>query len=135
MSEFSSQILTQKREIVAQLRRDSSVNVFVFTHWKLEDRCAASSAATEIGIAGLKIIANLNADHRRRNSWNLSADEPLAVINGAALRDFVLTDEAHFGGSIADLALWLPRPMICAKILLLIDPGYEGAIAGADAYH
>ena len=138
---FLSQILAQKREIVAQLRRDSSVNRL--RDHALETRRTAAPhrllQALKSESPHLKIIAELK---RRSPSagtirGNLSADEIAhRYERGGACAISVLTDEAHFGGSIADLRI--VRSTTTLPILrkdFIVDPiqVYEGAIAGADA--
>jgi indole-3-glycerol phosphate synthase len=138
---FLSQILAQKREIVAQLRRDSSVNRL--RDHALETRRTAAPhrllQALKSESPRLKIIAEFK---RRSPSagtirGNLSADEVARRYErGGACAISVLTDEAHFGGSIADLRI--VRSTTTLPILrkdFIVDPiqVYEGAIAGADA--
>ena len=138
---FLSQILAQKREIVAQLRRDSSVNRLC--DHALETRRTAAPhrllQALKSESPHLKIIAEFK---RRSPSagiirGNLSADEIAhRYERGGACAISVLTDEAHFGGSIADLRI--VRSTTTLPILrkdFIVDPiqVYEGAIAGADA--
>ena len=138
---FLSQILAQKREIVAQLRRDSSVNRLC--DHALETRRTAAPhrllQALKSESPRLKIIA----EYKRRSPsagtirGNLSADEVARRYErGGACAISVLTDEAHFGGSIADLRI--VRSTTTLPILrkdFIVDPiqVYEGAIAGADA--
>ena len=138
---FLSQILAQKREIVAQLRRDSSVNRL--RDHALETRSTAAPhrllQALKSELPRLKIIAEFK---RRSPSagtirGNLSADEVARRYErGGACAISVLTDEAHFGGSIANLRI--VRSTTTLPILrkdFIVDPiqVYEGAIAGADA--
>jgi len=137
---FFSKILAQKREIVAQLRRDSSVN-------RLRDHALETrrTAAPHRLLQALKSESpHLKYAELKRRSpsagtirGNLSADEIAhRYERGGACAISVLTDEAHFGGSIADLRI--VRSTTTLPILrkdFIVDPiqVYEGAIAGADA--
>src|SRR6266536_4478207 len=138
---FLSQILAQKREIVAQLRRDSSVNRLC--DHALETRRTAAPhrllQALKSESPRLKIIAEFK---RRSPSagtirGNLSADEVARRYErGGACAISVLTDEAHFGGSIADLrAVRSSTDLPIVRKDFIIDPIqiYEAAVAGADA--
>src|SRR5437762_14311547 len=107
---FLSRILAQKREIVAQLRRDSSVNRL--RDHALETRRTAAPhrllQALKSESPRLKIIAELKRSSPSAGiiRGNLSADEVArSYERGGACAISVLTDEAHFGGSIADLRI------------------------------
>lgn len=138
---FLSQILAQKREIVAQLLRDSSTS-------GLRDR-ALERRRTAVPHRLLKVLKSespglkIIAEFKRRSPsagticGDLSADEVARRYErGGACAISVLTDESHFGGSIADLCV--VRSVTNLPILrkdFIVDPiqVYEAAIAGADA--
>src|SRR5213593_5003720 len=138
---FLSQILAQKREIVAQRRRDSSVNRL--RDHALETRRTAAPhrllQALKSESPRLKIIAEFK---RRSPSVGIirndrsASDIARSYERGGACAISVLTDETHFGGSIADLRA--VRSSTNVPILrkdFIIDPIqiYEAAVAGADA--
>jgi indole-3-glycerol phosphate synthase len=138
---FLSEILAQKREAVARMKAKPSSN-------HLRER------ALEIGkttvphrlLQGLqsesprpKIVAEFK---RRSPSAGIIRDDrsaeevALSYERGGACAISVLTDEANFGGSIADLGA--VRSTTNVPILrkdFIIDPIqlYEAAVAGADA--
>jgi indole-3-glycerol phosphate synthase/phosphoribosylanthranilate isomerase/anthranilate synthase/indole-3-glycerol phosphate synthase/phosphoribosylanthranilate isomerase len=138
---FLSEILEQKRKVLARNQRDSST-IGLSDH-ALETRRTAVPhrllQALQSESPSLKIIAEFK---RRSPSAgtiraNLSADEVARRYErGGACAISVLTDEAHFGGSIADLRV--VRSTTNLPILrkdFIVDPIqiYEAAIAGADA--
>ena len=138
---FLSQILAQEREIVAKLRRDSSIDRLRDQALEIRRTTAPHRLlqALKSESPRLKIIAEFK---RRSPSagtirGNLSVDEVARRYErGGACAISVLTDEAHFGGSIGDLRI--ARSTTTLPILrkdFIVDPiqVYEAAIAGADA--
>src|SRR5262249_28193358 len=107
-TDFLSQILAQKRGIVAQLRRDSSVNRL--RDHALETRRTAAPHRLLEGLKSESPDLKIIAEFKRRSPsagtirGDLSADEVArSYERGGACAISVLTEEAHFGGSIADL--------------------------------
>src|SRR5437016_13764306 len=138
---FLYEILAQKRQTVAYLQTDPSAR-------RLRERAIAfrKSAAShrllqalESESPHLKVIAEFKRGSP--SAGIIRADlSPSEVARryerGGACAISVLTDEAHFGGSIADLRI--VRSTTTLPILrkdFIVDPiqVYEGAIAGADA--
>jgi len=140
-TDFLSQILAQKRGIVAQLRRDSSVNRL--RDHALETRRTAAPHRLLEGLKSESPRLKIIAEFKRRSPsagtirGDLSADEVArSYERGGACAISVLTEEAHFGGSIADLRV--VRSTTNLPILrkdFIVDPIqiYEAAITGADA--
>jgi indole-3-glycerol phosphate synthase len=138
---FLSEILAQKREEVAQIQSDSSTSDL--REHALEIRRTAVPhrllEALKSESPRLKIIAELK---RRSPSTgiirhDLSADEIARCYErGGACAISVVTDEAHFGGSIDDLrAVRSNTNLPILRKDFIIDPVqvYGAAIAGADA--
>ncbi len=138
---FLSEILAQKRKTVARMKADRSSSRF--RERALEIRKTAGPhrllQALSFESPCLKIIAEFK---RRSPSAgiirdDLSAEEVACLYErGGACAISVLTDETHFGGSIADLRA--VRSITNLPILrkdFIIDPIqiYEAAVAGADA--
>jgi indole-3-glycerol phosphate synthase len=138
---FLSEILAQKREAVARMKTEpSSVRL---RERALEVRKTTVphrlSQALKSESPRLKIIAEFK---RRSPSAGIIRDDRSAeevarlYERGGACAISVLTDEAHFAGSIVDLRA--VRSIANLPVLrkdFIIDPTqiYEAAIAGADA--
>jgi indole-3-glycerol phosphate synthase len=138
---FLSEILAQKRQAVARIQHDPSASRF--RQRALETRASAAPhrllGALTTNATKLKIIAEFK---RRSPSLgiirnDLSVDAVgFCYERGGASAISVLTDEEHFGGSIADLRTIRSRtnlPILCKDFI--IDPIqiYKAAIAGTDA--
>jgi indole-3-glycerol phosphate synthase len=138
---FLSQILAEKRQVVARLQHDSFARGF--RDRALEIRRNATPhrllRALEGGLPRLKIIAEFK---RRSPSLGIirddfsAADVARRYERGGACAISVLTDEEYFSGSLEDLS----AARSSAKLPLLrkdfiIDPIqiYEASIAGTDA--
>jgi indole-3-glycerol phosphate synthase len=138
---FLSEILAEKRQVVAQLQHDSFARGF--RERALEIRRNATPhrllRALEADLPRLKIIAEFK---RRSPSLGIIRDDLSAgdiasrYERGGACAISVLTNEEYFGGSLEDLS----AARSSAKLPVLrkdftIDPIqiYEAAIAGADA--
>jgi len=136
-----SQILDRKRKIVAQLRADPSSRDFRERALKIRKNAQPNRLlrAMESDSPRLKIIAEFK---RRSPSAGIIRDD-LTVSEivrcyerGGACAISVLTDEEHFGGSVADLSA--ARSSTNLPLLrkdFIIDPIQilEAAAAGADA--
>jgi indole-3-glycerol phosphate synthase len=138
---FLSEILTHKRHAVAQLQRDPSAS-------RLRDRalgCRENVAprrllqALESESPRLKVIAEFK---RRSPSAAIIRDDlsPSEVARlyerAGACAISVLTEEDHFGGSIADLRAVRSAtnlPILCKDFIIDAIQIYEAAIVGADA--
>jgi indole-3-glycerol phosphate synthase len=138
---FLSEILAQKREAVARMKAKPSSN-------HLRERALEIGKTTvphrllqglQSESPRLKIVAEFK---RRSPSAGIIRDDrsaeevALSYERGGACAISVLTDEANFGGSIADLGA--VRSTTNVPILrkdFIIDPIqlYEAAVAGADA--
>src|SRR5438270_525556 len=138
---FLSEILAQKRETVARMKAKPSSNRL--REHALEIRKTAVphrlSQALKSESPRLKIIAEFK---RRSPTAGILRDDLSAAEvarsyeRGGACAIYVLTDEAHFGGSIADLRN--VRSITNLPVLrkdFIIDPIqiHEAAAAGADA--
>jgi indole-3-glycerol phosphate synthase len=141
MISILSEILDQKREVVARLRADPAAQ-------NLRDRALAIRAnatphlllrALESNSGGVRIIAEFK---RRSPSAgtirsDLSATEVAASYErGGACAISVLTDEPYFGGSILDLgAIRASTALPLLRKDFIIDEIqiYEAAAVGADA--
>ena len=138
---FLSEILAEKRQVVARLQHDSFARGF--RERALEIRRNATPhrllRALEAELPRLKILAEFK---RRSPSAGVLRDDLSAADvarryeRGGACAISVLTDEEYFGGSLEDLS----AARTSAKLPVLrkdfiIDPIqiYEAAIAGADA--
>jgi indole-3-glycerol phosphate synthase len=149
---FLSEILAQKREAVARMKAQRSSDRF--RERALEIRKPAvphrfSQALIGTPRCGVRSARhadptlNIIAEFKRRSPSagiirdDLSAEEVARRYErGGACAISVLTDEAHFGGSIADLRA--VRSITNLPVLrkdFIIDPIqiYEAAVAGADA--
>ena len=138
---FLSEILAQKRETVARMKAKPSSNRF--REHALEIRKTAGPhrllQALKSESPQLKIIAEFK--RRSPSAGILRGDRSAEEVarsyeRGGACAISVLTDEAHFGGSIGDLRA--VRSTTSVPILrkdFIIDPIqiYEAAVAGADA--
>ena len=138
---FLSEILAKKRQAVARIQCQASASSFRERTLEIRKHAlphrllrALSTNATK-----LKIIAEFK---RRSPSVGIIRDDLSADAvgrcyeRGGACAISVLTDEQHFGGSIADLGAIRSRtnlPVLCKDFI--IDPIqiYEATIAGADA--
>jgi indole-3-glycerol phosphate synthase len=135
------EIVAQKREAIARMQDDVSASYF--RERALEIRKAAVPhrllQALKSESPRLKIIAEFK---RRSPSAGIirndrsASDIARSYEHGGACAISVITDETHFGGSIADLRS--VRSSTNVPILrkdFIIDPIqiYEAAIAGADA--
>ncbi len=138
---FLSEILAEKRQVVARLQYDSFPRGF--RERALEIRRNATPhrllRALEADLPRLKIIAEFK---RRSPSLGIIRDDLSAADvarryeRGGACAISVLTDEEYFGGSLEDLSA--ARSSAKLPVLrkdFIIDPIqiYEAAIAGADA--
>jgi len=138
---FLSQILAEKRQVVARLQHDSFARGF--PERALEIRRNATPhcllRALEADLPRLKIIAEFK---RRSPSAGIIRDDfsPGDVARhyerGGACAISVLTDEEYFGGSLENLSA--ARSSVKLPVLrkdFIIDPIqiYEAAMAGADA--
>jgi indole-3-glycerol phosphate synthase len=138
---FLSEILAEKRQVVARLQDDSLARGF--RGRALEIRRNASPhrllRALEADLPRLKIIAEFK---RRSPSAGIirddlsAADIARSYERGGACAISVLTDEEYFGGSLEDLSA--ARSGARLPVLrkdFIIDPIqiYEAAMAGADA--
>ncbi len=138
---FLSEILVQKREAIARMKTKPSSNRL--RERALEIRKTAVPhrllQALKSESPRLKIIAEFK---RRSPSAGIIRDDRSAeevarrYERGGACAISILTDEAYFGGSIADLRA--VRPIMNLPILrkdFIIDPIqiYEAAVTGADA--
>jgi indole-3-glycerol phosphate synthase len=138
---FLSEILVLKREALAWIQRDRSTSCLHERALETRKRDAPYRLlrAFRSESPRLKIIAEFK---RRSPSAGIIRDDLSAgevarrYERGGACAISVLTDEEHFGGSIADLRAARSRtnlPILCKDFI--IDPIqiYEAAIAGADA--
>jgi len=138
---FLSEILAQKREAVGQMKANPSSNRLRDRALEIRKTAAPHRLfqALKAESPRMKIIAEFK---RRSPSAGIIRDDPSAgevarrYERGGACAISVLTDEAHFGGSIADLRAVRSStnlPVLCKDFI--IDPIqiYEAAIAGADA--
>ena len=138
---FLSEILARKREMLAQIQRDSSTTRF--REYALEIRRTAVLHRLPQALTSksqrLKIIAELK--RRSPSAGIIRADFSPGDIahhyqRGGACAISVLTDETYFGGSIADLrAVRSSTDLPILRKDFIVDPIqiYEAAIAGADA--
>jgi indole-3-glycerol phosphate synthase len=138
---FLSEILAQKREAVARLKTKPSSDCC--RERALDARKTAGPhrllQALTFESPCLKIIAEFK---RRSPSAGIIRDDRSAeevarsYERGGACAISVLTDEAHFAGSIADLrAVRSSTNLPIVRKDFIIDPIqiYEAAVAGADA--
>jgi indole-3-glycerol phosphate synthase len=138
---FLSEILAQKREAVARIKgRPSSDRL---RERALEIRQTAVLHRLLQALKSESPLLKIIAEFKRKSPSagilrdDLSPEEVARRYErGGACAISVLTDEAHFGGSIADLRI--VRSTTTLPILrkdFIVDPiqVYEGAIAGADA--
>ena len=138
---FLSEILAQKREAVERMKADLSASRF--REGALEIRKTAVPhrllQALTFESPCLKIIAEFK--RRSPSAGIIRADVSPGDVagqykRGGACAISVLTDEAHFGGSIADLrAVRSSTNLPIVRKDFIIDPIqiYEAAVAGADA--
>ena len=138
---FLSEILAQKREAVARMKTEHSSDRLRERALEIRKRTVPHrlSQALKSESPRLKIIAEFK---RRSPSAGIIRDDLSAeevarrYERGGACAISVLTDEAHFGGSIADLrAVRSNTNLPILRKDFIIDPIqiYEAAIAGADA--
>jgi len=138
---FLSEILAQKRKAVARMQADLSAASF--SEGALEIRKTAVPhrllQALTLESPCLKIIAEFK---RRSPSAGIIRDDLSAeevarrYERGGACAISGVSDEAHFGGSIADLrAVRSSTNLPIVRKDFIIDPIqiYEAAVAGADA--
>jgi indole-3-glycerol phosphate synthase len=138
---FLSEILAEKRQVVARLQRDPFARGF--RERALEIRRNATPhpllRALEADLSRLKIIAEFK---RKSPSLGIIRDDLSAgdvarrYERGGACAISVLTDEEYFGGSLEDLSA--ARSSAKLPVLrkdFIIDPIqiYEAVVAGADA--
>jgi indole-3-glycerol phosphate synthase len=136
-----SEIVAQKRQVVARLQHDHSAGSF--RERALGIRTSAKShrllRALETDSPGLRIIAEFK---RRSPSAGIIRDDlsvrdvALRYERGGACAISVLTDEEHFGGSVADLSAarsGTKLPVLRKDFIIDAIQIYEAAIAGADA--
>jgi indole-3-glycerol phosphate synthase len=138
---FLSEILAQKRKAVERMKADLSASRF--REGALEIRKAAVPHRLLQALAFESPFLKIIAEFKRKSPSagiirdDLSVEEVARRYErGGACAISVLTDEAHFGGSIADLRA--VRSTTNVPILrkdFIIDPIqiYEAAVAGADA--
>jgi len=135
------EIVAQKREAIARMQDDVSASYF--REHALEIRKTAVPhrllQTLKSESRRLKIIAEFK---RRSPSVGIirndrsASDTVRSYERGGACAISVLTDETHFGGSIADLhAVRSSTNLPILRKDFIIDPNqiYEGAVAGADA--
>lgn len=138
---FLSEILAQKREAVARMQDDQSMEDLRDYALDIRKTAEPHRLLQTLGSdsARLKIIAEFK---RRSPSAGIIRDDLSAADvtayyeRGGACAISVLTDETHFGGSIADLrAVRSSTKLPILRKDFIIDPIqiYEAANAGADA--
>jgi indole-3-glycerol phosphate synthase len=138
---FLSQILAQKRQVVARLQYDSFARASRERAVEIRKNAAPHRLlrALEADLPRLKIIGEFK---RKSPSAGIIRDDLSAgdvacrYEQGGACAISVLTDEEYFGGSLEDLSA--ARSSAKLPVLrkdFIIDPIqiYEAAIAGADA--
>jgi indole-3-glycerol phosphate synthase len=138
---FLSQILAEKRRVVARLQCDSFARGFRERALGIRRNAIPHRLlrALEADLPRLKIIAEFK---RRSPSVGMMRDDLSAgdvarrYERGGACAISVLTDEEYFGGSLEDLSA--ARSRVRLPVLrkdFIIDPIqiYEAASAGADA--
>jgi indole-3-glycerol phosphate synthase len=138
---FLSEILAEKRQVVARLQHDSFARGF--RERALEIRRNATPhrllRALEADLPRLKIIAEFK---RKSPSLGIIRDDLSAADvarryeRGGACAISVLTDEEYFGGSLEDLsAVRSGATLPVLRKDFIIDPIqiYEAAVAGSDA--
>ncbi|MGC2354398.1 MAG: indole-3-glycerol phosphate synthase TrpC [Candidatus Udaeobacter sp.] len=138
---FLSEILAQKRKAVARMKADLSASRFRKRALEVRKTAAPHRLLQALTFESpfLKIIAEFK---RRSPSAGIIRDDLSAeevarrYERGGACAISVLTDEAHFAGSIADLrAVRSSTNLPIVRKDFVIDPIqiYEAAAAGADA--
>jgi indole-3-glycerol phosphate synthase len=138
---FLAEILAQKREAIARMQGDLSTSRFPERALEIRKTAVPHRLLQALKSASprLKIIAEFK---RRSPSVgiirdNISACEVARYYErGGACAISVLTDETHFGGSVADLrAVRSSTNLPILRKDFIIDPIqiYEAAVAGADA--
>jgi indole-3-glycerol phosphate synthase len=138
---FLSEILAQKRKAVARMKADRSVSRFHDRALEIRKTAVPHRLLQALSFESpcLKIIAEFK---RRSPSAGIIRDDRSAeevarlYEQGGACAISVLTDEAHFAGSIADLrAVRSSTNLPIIRKDFIIDPIqiYEAAVAGADA--
>jgi indole-3-glycerol phosphate synthase len=138
---FLSEILAKKREAVARMKAKPSSDLF--RERALEIRKTAVPHRLLQALASEPPRLKIIAEFKRRSPSvgiirdDLSAEEVARRYErGGACAISVLTDETHFGGSIADLrAVRSTTNLPILRKDFIIDPIqlYEAAVAGADA--
>jgi indole-3-glycerol phosphate synthase len=138
---FLAEIVAQKREAIARMQGDPSTSRFC--EHALEIRKTAVPHRLLQALKSASPRLNIIAEFKRRSPStgiirdNVSAGEIARYYErGGACAISVLTDETHFGGSIADLrAVRSGTNLPILRKDFIIDPSqiYEAAIAGADA--
>ncbi len=138
---FLSEILAQKRKAVARMKADLSASRF--RERALEVRKTAAPHRLLQALTFESPFLKIIAEFKRRSPSagiirdDLSAEEVARRYErGGACAISVLTDEAHFAGSIADLrAVRSSTNLPIVRKDFVIDPIqiYEAAAAGADA--
>jgi len=138
---FLSEILAEKRQVVARLQHNTFARGFRERALKIRRNATPHRLlrALEADLPRLKIIAEFK---RKSPSLGIIRDDLSAADvarryeRGGACAISVLTDEEYFGGSLEDLS----AARCSAKLPVLrkdfiIDPIqiYEAAVAGADA--
>ena len=138
---FLSEILAQKRKAVARMKADRSASSFLERALEVRKTAGPHRLLRALSFESpcLKIIAEFK---RRSPSAGIIRDDLSAeeigcrYERGGACAISVLTDEAHFAGSIADLrAVRSSTNLPIVRKDFIIDPIqiYEAAVAGADA--
>ena len=138
---FLSEILAQKRKAIERMKADLSAARFGERAPEIRKTAVPNRLLQALTFESprLKIIAEFK---RRSPSAGIIRDDRSAeevarrYERGGACATSVLTDEAHFGGSIADLRA--VRSITNLPVLrkdFIVDPIqiYEAAVAGADA--
>jgi indole-3-glycerol phosphate synthase len=141
MTNILSEIIDRKRQVVARLRADRASQDFRQCALDIRKNAPAHRLlqALESDSRRLNIIAEFK---RRSPSAGIirsdlsTTDIARCYERGGACAISVMTDEEHFGGSIADLeAVRSSTNLPILRKDFIIDPIqiYETAIAGADA--
>ena len=138
---FLSEILAQKRKTVARMKADRSASRF--RERALEVRKTAGPHRLLRALKSESPCLKIIAEFKRRSPSagiirdDLSAEEVARRYErGGACAISVLTDEAHFAGSLADLlTVRSSTNLPIVRKDFIIDPIqiYEAAVAGADA--
>jgi indole-3-glycerol phosphate synthase len=140
-SNFRSEIVMRKREMVAKCRGSSSVNAVDARAYEIRKNAATHRLrqALDAPLPTLKIIAEFKRASPSGGTIrsDLSpADVARDYERGGACAISVLTEEEHFAGSIADLTAVRSSthlPVLRKDFIVDAIQIYEAAVAGADA--